>query len=97
MGIAGIISDHKGSVARDVMITLEEWQAMKKQVEADLAANPAAVDQGKLFEEGSGAAMAAADSAEATAVLEAQEESSAAEEEDEFPDAFQDRDDEERG
>lgn len=28
MGIAGIISDHKGSVARDVLITLEEWQAM---------------------------------------------------------------------
>lgn len=30
MGIAGIISDHKGSVARDVLISLEEWEAMKK-------------------------------------------------------------------
>ncbi|MBK9188253.1 MAG: DNA translocase FtsK [Phycisphaerales bacterium] len=30
MGIAGIISDHKGSVARDVLITLEEWEAMKR-------------------------------------------------------------------
>ena len=29
MGIAGIISDHKGSVARDVLITPEEWEAMK--------------------------------------------------------------------
>jgi S-DNA-T family DNA segregation ATPase FtsK/SpoIIIE len=38
MGIAGIISDHKGSVARDVLITLEEWQAMQSQAEADRAA-----------------------------------------------------------
>jgi S-DNA-T family DNA segregation ATPase FtsK/SpoIIIE len=30
MGIAGIISDHKGSVARDVLITIEDWQAMKR-------------------------------------------------------------------
>jgi DNA segregation ATPase FtsK/SpoIIIE-like protein len=30
MGIAGIISDHKGSVARDVLITPGEWEAMKK-------------------------------------------------------------------
>jgi S-DNA-T family DNA segregation ATPase FtsK/SpoIIIE len=29
MGIAGIISDHKGSVARDVLITAEEWEMMK--------------------------------------------------------------------
>ncbi|MBL9031844.1 MAG: DNA translocase FtsK [Phycisphaerae bacterium] len=38
MGIAGIISDHKGSVARDVAITIEEWEAMKKQAAADRAA-----------------------------------------------------------
>ncbi len=30
MGIAGIISDHKGSVARDVLITLEDWNRMKQ-------------------------------------------------------------------
>jgi len=30
MGIAGIISAHKGSVARDVMITVEEWDLMKE-------------------------------------------------------------------
>ncbi|MCB9845711.1 MAG: DNA translocase FtsK 4TM domain-containing protein [Phycisphaeraceae bacterium] len=30
MGIAGIISDHKGSVARDVMITPEQWEEMKR-------------------------------------------------------------------
>jgi S-DNA-T family DNA segregation ATPase FtsK/SpoIIIE len=29
MGIAGIISDHKGSVARDVMITLDDWTRIK--------------------------------------------------------------------
>ncbi|MDX2132346.1 MAG: DNA translocase FtsK [Planctomycetota bacterium] len=30
MGIAGIISDHKGSVARDVLITIEDWDRMKQ-------------------------------------------------------------------
>jgi DNA segregation ATPase FtsK/SpoIIIE, S-DNA-T family len=30
MGIAGIISDHKGSVARDVLISLEDWEAIKR-------------------------------------------------------------------
>ncbi len=29
MGIAGIISDHKGSVARDVLITMDDWEKMK--------------------------------------------------------------------
>tara|TARA_R110002072_G_scaffold150953_2_gene299780 strand:- start:15772 stop:18906 length:3135 start_codon:yes stop_codon:yes gene_type:complete len=35
MGIAGILSDHKGSVARDVLITIEEWDAMKDLVAED--------------------------------------------------------------
>jgi DNA segregation ATPase FtsK/SpoIIIE, S-DNA-T family len=35
MGIAGILSDHKGSVARDVMISIEEWDAMKDLVADD--------------------------------------------------------------
>ncbi len=30
MGAAGILSDHKGSVAREVLITLEDWQRMKE-------------------------------------------------------------------
>jgi S-DNA-T family DNA segregation ATPase FtsK/SpoIIIE len=30
MGIAGIISDHKGSVARDVLLTLDDWEAIKR-------------------------------------------------------------------
>lgn len=38
MGIAGIISDHKGSVARDVLISLEEWQAMQQLMEAQAKA-----------------------------------------------------------
>ncbi|MFZ4429363.1 MAG: DNA translocase FtsK [Phycisphaerales bacterium] len=38
MGIAGIISDHKGSVARDVLISLEEWQAMQQMMEAQAKA-----------------------------------------------------------
>ncbi len=35
MGIAGIISDHKGSVARDVLITIEQWEAMKRLAAED--------------------------------------------------------------
>ena len=35
MGMAGIIGEHKGSVAREVVITREEWEAMKAQAQAD--------------------------------------------------------------
>ena len=38
MGIAGIISDHKGSVARDVLITEDEWGAIKALAEEEAAA-----------------------------------------------------------
>lgn len=40
MGIAGVISDHKGSVARDVKISPEEWAAMKDLAAKDAAADP---------------------------------------------------------
>jgi S-DNA-T family DNA segregation ATPase FtsK/SpoIIIE len=32
---AGIIGEHKGSVAREILITLEDWQRMKMMVEAE--------------------------------------------------------------
>jgi S-DNA-T family DNA segregation ATPase FtsK/SpoIIIE len=35
---AGIVGDHKGTVDRDVLISLDEWQAMKAQAAADAAA-----------------------------------------------------------
>lgn len=38
MGIAGIISDHKGSVARDVLITIDEWELMKEMAKEEAAA-----------------------------------------------------------
>jgi S-DNA-T family DNA segregation ATPase FtsK/SpoIIIE len=51
MGMAGILGEHKGSVAREVMISGEEWAAMKAQAEADAEntlwkgnATPAPVD-----------------------------------------------------
>ncbi len=52
MGIAGIISDHKGSVARDVLITQGEWDAMKAFNEAEIARLEAGgdPDQQALFE-----------------------------------------------
>jgi S-DNA-T family DNA segregation ATPase FtsK/SpoIIIE len=30
MSLAGIVGDHKGSVAREVLISLEEWEQMKR-------------------------------------------------------------------
>jgi hypothetical protein len=30
MGQAGILGDHKGSVAREVVVTMEEWARMKE-------------------------------------------------------------------
>ena len=55
MGIAGIISDHKGSVARDVLITIEEWKAMQALVEEEarkgqLFAEPPPADAGSESE-----------------------------------------------
>jgi len=95
MGIAGIISDHKGSVARDVQITSEEWEAMKKQAEADAAARDGG--QQPLFSADATAAtpgpdVATQDTAEATALMDEADraQASAAAEDDEFPDAFQD-------
>ena len=61
MGQAGIIGDHKGTVAREVLISPDEWQAMKAQAEADAAAGTVgesgrdvakAVKQGTLFSAG---------------------------------------------
>ncbi|MBM4007585.1 MAG: hypothetical protein FJ292_08545 [Planctomycetes bacterium] len=34
MGAAGILSDHKGSVAREVLISLDDWRRMKTMVES---------------------------------------------------------------
>ena len=45
MGLAGILGEHKGSVARDVMITLDEWEEMKRLEEQAQA-------EGTLFEDG---------------------------------------------
>jgi S-DNA-T family DNA segregation ATPase FtsK/SpoIIIE len=44
MGLAGILGDHKGSVAREVLITLEEWEQMKSMEQAAAAS-------GTLFED----------------------------------------------
>ena len=41
MGIAGILGEHKGSVAREVMISPDEWSAMKALIDADAATRAA--------------------------------------------------------
>ncbi|MCE7957170.1 MAG: DNA translocase FtsK [Acidobacteria bacterium ACB2] len=52
MGISGIISDHKGSVARDVLITEDEWAKMKQLAAGE--ANARGIKS--VFNGGSGAA-----------------------------------------
>jgi S-DNA-T family DNA segregation ATPase FtsK/SpoIIIE len=42
MGEAGILGGHKGTVSRDVVMSLDEWQAMKEQWLADAEAAKAA-------------------------------------------------------
>lgn len=51
MGIAGIIGEHKGSVAREVAITPAEWEAMKAEAARMLAEGegPGQNGQGDLF------------------------------------------------
>lgn len=48
MGEAGILGSHKGTVAREVVLTLEEWRAMKAQAEADAKAAEEAEKRGQL-------------------------------------------------
>jgi len=35
MAQAGLLGDYKGSQARECLMTLEEWHAFKKSIEAD--------------------------------------------------------------
>jgi S-DNA-T family DNA segregation ATPase FtsK/SpoIIIE len=44
MAQAGLLGEYKGSQAREVTVTLEEWEAIKAQAEADAAATVAEVD-----------------------------------------------------
>jgi S-DNA-T family DNA segregation ATPase FtsK/SpoIIIE len=67
MGIAGIISDHKGSVARDVLVGADEWEAMKQFAAKEAAATGKKIsfdgsdpDQQALFAEPKPAESAAA-------------------------------------
>jgi S-DNA-T family DNA segregation ATPase FtsK/SpoIIIE len=39
MGEAGILGGHKGTVSRDVIMTIDEWRAIKAQAEADAIAS----------------------------------------------------------
>ena len=75
-------SDHKGSVARDVQITAEEWEAMKKQAELDAAAqakDPSLFDPNAAAAPGqSGPDIGAQDTSEATALIEARDKSHSA-------------------
>ncbi|MCA9289041.1 MAG: hypothetical protein KDA05_10680, partial [Phycisphaerales bacterium] len=64
MGIAGIIGEHKGSVAREVAITLDDWATMKRL--ANEEAKRLGIE-GTLFEgTGAGGAIAVAPSGFAT-------------------------------
>src|SRR5262249_45101731 len=99
MGEAGILGAHKGTVAREVMMSIEEWHALKAQAEAGAPAKaPGGGGQegeGNLDGSGGGAATAAppdghADRPSLSDVIEGRTEGDG----DAFEDAFQDDDDE---
>lgn len=59
MGIAGIIGEHKGSVAREVMITPEDWGRMKQLADEEARATgqaPVFSGERTLFPEATGEA-----------------------------------------
>src|SRR5690606_26594663 len=62
MGEAGILGEHKGTVAREVAMSLEEWRALKEQAAKDAAAQGAG-EQGALFEDDEPASNAQAGAA----------------------------------
>ncbi len=54
MGLAGIIGDHKGTVAREVVITPEEWEALKSEaaaMAAEAESSPESAVGGERHEE----------------------------------------------
>ncbi|MBX3390405.1 MAG: DNA translocase FtsK [Phycisphaeraceae bacterium] len=80
MGIAGIISDHKGSVARDVLITLDEWEMMKEMAKEEAAQKGIAwpakeAEQTQLFQAEPAGASAATDAAESESETASEDES----------------------
>jgi DNA segregation ATPase FtsK/SpoIIIE, S-DNA-T family len=98
MGEAGILGAHKGTVAREVMMTIEEWHALKAQAEADAQAASAGDNggSGDLFDSGGGTATAAPaapklDRPSLNDVIEG-----TADDEDAFEDAFQEDEADER-
>lgn len=55
MAAAGILGEYKGSQAREVLMTLKEYERIREQMEADEAAGYADTAEGKKHEEASGA------------------------------------------
>ena len=51
MGLAGILGDHKGSVAREVMLTLEDWHQIKAMESGELQQGYAADQEEDLGED----------------------------------------------
>ena len=57
MGQAGILGEYKGSQAREVMITSEDWEMMKAQLAADTASYTDAAPAGGVREISGGASV----------------------------------------
>ncbi len=98
MGMAGIIGSYKGTVAREVVISPEEWQAMKRQAEidasseqpyeADTPPDASEGEQGELFASTNGvAAYVATEDAEVEQESEAEPEAVVEEEQATEPEA----------
>jgi S-DNA-T family DNA segregation ATPase FtsK/SpoIIIE len=97
MGQAGIIGEYKGSQARDVVMTPEEWEVMKRMIAEEESEGTVFEGAGDASEEAE-AVDAASDAADATAPFEAKSmdtapEAAAQVEPDESDDADEDEED----
>ncbi|TVQ60350.1 MAG: DNA translocase FtsK, partial [Phycisphaerales bacterium] len=90
MGMAGIIGEHKGSVAREVMISPEEWAAMKAQAEQDAADGTLFAGDPAHPESRTRPARAAPD--EDDAAIDAEEDDAAEEDDEEYEYEYVDED-----
>lgn len=86
MADAGIVGEYKGSQAREVMMTLKEWEALQQQVAADLDAGYEADEEENVDVLGSDEEEAAEDPVVPSAEVEEDEEGEGEDEEGESGD-----------
>ncbi|MEM8834883.1 MAG: DNA translocase FtsK 4TM domain-containing protein [Planctomycetota bacterium] len=74
MGMAGLIGQHKGTVAREVTMTLEQWHALKELADGGASDDEPVADDAVLFETDGDAEPAQAEPEESEELLDLSDE-----------------------